>query len=149
MMTEAQDQNQNSGDIFPENLQIDEKARQHLTAIATWCIVIVVTALIGYALNVAELLMSKGAAPIQTEGFTFKLDTRQSPGGVLIGLIIGLALNYFLFRFATQTQKAISGFDQDKLNNGFSNLKNYFIFLSVLMILFCLLMLLVIPALLK
>lgn len=137
---------QTTSNLFPDSLQIDERAKQHFAGITTWCIVIVIAALVGYVLSIADLFIRK-STPIQSEGFSMKLETGRSPGGIIIGLIIGLALNYFLFRFATQTQKAIATFDQDRLNNGFSNLKTYFVFFSIIMILICLASLFIIPAL--
>jgi hypothetical protein len=137
---------QTTSNLFPDSLQIDERAKQHFTGITTWCIIIVIVALIGYVLNIADLMMKK-SVPMQSEGFSMKLETKRSPAGIIIGLLIGLALNYFLYRFATQTQKAIATYDQDKLNNGFSNLKTYFVFFSIIMILICVASLFIIPAL--
>ena len=140
---------QNTGDLFTDTLQIDETAKRHFAGITSWCIVIVVVALIGYILNIADLVMRKPASPTRSEGFSFNLDTGRSPSGTIVALIIGLLLNFFLYRFAMQTQKAIATFDQARLNNGFSNLKTYFIFFSILMIIICLASLLIIPAILK
>ena len=137
---------QTPSNLFPDSLQIDERAKQLFSGITTWCIIIVIAAVLGYVLNIADLLMNKSSA-MQSEGFALKLETNRSPAGIIIGLIIGLALNYFLFRFATQTQKAIATLDQDRLNNGFSNLKTYFVFFSILMIIVCLASLFIIPAL--
>ena len=139
-------EDQNTSNLFPDSLQIDQRAKQLFRAITSWCMVIVVVALISYVLKIAELLLKRPTQTIRSEGFSLGFTAGPSPAGIVIGLIIGLTLNYFLFRFASQTQKAIATHDQDRLTNGFANLKTYFIFFSILMIIVCLLALIVIPA---
>lgn len=119
------------------DVSIDETAKQHITGIASWAMVVVVTAVIGYLASVIGLFTGAGEdAPVQSEGFGayFKLGS-DSTAGVIFSVAIGLLINYFLYRFATLAKSSIGTQNQEGLTNGFRSLRIYFAITTVLMIL--------------
>ena len=77
---------------------------------------------------------------MQSEGFGAYFKTGgNSIGGTIVSVLIGLLINFFLFRFATQSRGGITALNQDELNGSFRNLKIYFIIISILMIIVSLL----------
>ena len=115
------------------DLSIDETAKDHLRRICSWTMVIVITAVIGYVIAIIKALLPKTQV-IQSEGFGISVNTGQTLGSAIFGIIIGLLLNYFLFQFANLTKKGVNGMNQTDLNTGFYNLKIYFVIISVLVI---------------
>jgi hypothetical protein len=130
------------------DLSIDETAKDHLRRICSWALMIVVTAVISYAVAIIKALMPKTQG-IQSEGFGVSVSTGQNLGGVIFITVIGLLVNYFLYQFGNLTKKGVNGMSQTDLNAGFYNLKIYFVIISVLVIIvlaFVLLVLLAIGA---
>jgi small-conductance mechanosensitive channel len=115
------------------DLSIDETAKDHLRRICSWTMVIVITAVIGYVIAIIKALLPKTQV-IQSEGFGISVNTGQTLGSAIFGIIIGLLLNYFLYQFANLTKKGVNGMNQTDLNAGFYNLKIYFVIISVLVI---------------
>ena len=115
------------------DLSIDETAKDHLRRICSWTMVIVITAVIGYVIAIIKALLPKTQV-IQSEGFGISVNTGQTLGSAIFGIIIGLLLNYFLYQFANLTKKGVNGMNQTDLNTGFYNLKIYFVIISVLVI---------------
>ena len=68
------------------------------------------------------------------KGLEFLLAREQNLGSVIFGIVIGLLINYFLYKFANLTRKGVNGMSQTDLNAGFYNLKIYFVIISVLVI---------------
>lgn len=133
----------------PENslfdLSIDETAKDHLRRICSWTMIIVITAVIGYVVAIIKALMPKTQG-IQSEGFGISINTGQNLGSVILGILIGLLLNYFLYQFANLTKRGVNGMSQTDLNAGFYNLKIYFVIISVLVIIVLAFVLLVLVA---
>lgn len=122
--------------LFSTELKIDEPAKSHIRSMASWIMVIVVVAVIGYALSVLSLFSSRDIGVPRTEGFGSSLITdSNSPGQVLFSVIIGLLLNYFLFRFASGAKSALNGMNQAQMASSFRSLKIYFVITSILLIL--------------
>jgi small-conductance mechanosensitive channel len=115
------------------DLSIDETAKDHLRRICSWTMVIVITAVIGYVIAIIKALLPKTQV-IQSEGFGISVNTGQTLGSAIFGIIIGLLLNYFLYQFSNLTKKGVNGMNQTDLNAGFYNLKIYFVIISVLVI---------------
>jgi small-conductance mechanosensitive channel len=115
------------------DLSIDETAKDHLRRICSWTMVIVITAVIGYVVAIIKALMPK-AQVIQSEGFGVSVGAGQNLGSVILGIIIGLLINYFLYQFANLTKKGVNGMSQTDLNAGFYNLKIYFVIISIMVI---------------
>jgi len=118
------------------DLSIDETAKDHLRRICSWALMIVVTAVISYAVAIIKALMPKTQG-IQSEGFGVSVSTGQNLGGVIFITVIGLLVNYFLYQFGNLTKKGVNGMSQTDLNAGFYNLKIYFVIISVLVIISC------------
>lgn len=125
----------NSNDLFGD-LTFDHTAREYIRSLAKWAMVIVVVAVIGYAISLVEAFTAPEIAPVRSEGFDFGLKmTSADKTGTIITIIIGLLLNLFLFRFATQARTGLNGFNQSALNNSFNSLKIYFMITVILCIL--------------
>lgn len=135
------EQNDNESSIF--DLSVNETSKDHLKKIATWAIVIVVCAVIGYIFTFIKALQPRNSFQ-ETEGFGTSFTTGGSIAGTVITIIIGLLLNYFLFQFANFTKKGVNGMSQTDLNTGFYNLKIYFVILGILVIICVVIALLVI-----
>lgn len=137
-------------DLFPSSIKIDGTASTHIRAIASWAMIVVITTVFGYVLNIIALVINPDApAEIQSEGFSTTVFTeRQSVGGTVFTILIGLAINYFLYRFASGVTGSINGMSQEKFSSSFRYLKIYFAIITILMILALLFMLIAIPALL-
>ena len=95
--------------------------------------IIVATAVISYVVAIIKALMPKTQV-IKSEGFGASVSVGEGIGSVILGVIIGLLVNYFLYQFASLTRKGVNGMSQTDLNAGFYNLKIYFVIISVLFI---------------
>lgn len=126
---------QNQQNLFPE-LGFDITARQHLRSLASWSMIIVVVAIVGYIINIFALYSQPEQVSTVSEGFDMRnyVKTTNSTWGTVISIAIGLLLNYFLFRFATQVRTGIDGLSQPTMANSFRNLKSYFMAWSILLI---------------
>jgi uncharacterized protein DUF5362 len=127
------EENQNYQDNSLFDLSIDETAKNHLRSLATWGMVIVISAVIGYVLAIIKALQTKPQG-IQSEGFGSSFTAGGNLGGAIFGIVIGLLVNYFLFQFANHTKRGINGMSQADLDSGFYNLKIYFAIIGVLLI---------------
>jgi hypothetical protein len=71
-------------------------------------------------------------------------ETNSTLGAVRVGMVIGMLITsaiiffplLFLLRFANAMRRAIAGNDQMRLNEAFQNLKVYFRYLGILVIIF-------------
>lgn len=113
---------------------MDSIARQHIRSIASWATIIVTTTVVGYALSLIVSFLRKSPAIQQSEGFdlTSRLGGGSETLTEIITILIGLFINFFLFRFATQAKAAIEGYNQEQLASGFRNLKIYFMITTIL-----------------
>lgn len=135
-------------DLFSSAIKIDGTAKMHIRSIASWAMVIVVATVFGYVLNILELIISPDE-PVVTysEGFTASfLSGEKSVGGTIVTIMIGLVINYFLYRFASGVTSSINGMSQEKFSNSFRNLKIYFAITTIIMILFLLILLIAVLA---
>jgi hypothetical protein len=137
-------------DLFSSEIKIDGVAKEHIRSLASWAMVIVVVAVAGYILNILELIMQPNEPVVtQAEGFSVSfLSGQRSVTGTIITIMIGLAINYFLYRFASTAVGSINGLSQEKFSNSFRNLKIWFAITTIIMILFLLLLLIGVTALL-
>lgn len=130
----------NNSDLFGD-LSFDHTAKQYIRSIASWAIVIVVVAVISYALSLIRVLTAPEIVTPKAEGFDFNFAMKsEGVGGTVFVILVGLLINYFLYRFATLAKTGLNGLDQTSLNKSFNNLKVYFIILSIV----CLLIFLVV-----
>lgn len=127
-------------DIFSSTgIKIEDTARRHIAGIASWAMIIVVTAVIGYALTLFQLFSRPKATVTRSEGFeNFIQASTDNRGFGILGILIGLLINYFLYQFAVQSRKSISELNPAQLGASFRNLKIYFLITTVIMIIVCL-----------
>jgi|SRR6218665_347025 len=129
------EQDNTSSDLFSE-MSIDAMGKQYIRSLASWAMVTVVVAVIGYVLNILELFKEKPVAYNSAEGFG-RLPAafgQSSLFSVFFGIAIGILVNFFLFRFATLAKAGVDGHDQQKLTSSFTNLKAYFMACSIILI---------------
>jgi hypothetical protein len=130
-----QENNSSNNDLFGD-LTFDHTARQYIRSIAGWAMVIVVVALISYAIALIQSFTTPEVAAVRSEGFDFGLKTtRADKTWTIIPILFGLLLNFFLFRFATQAKTGVNGLNQAALNKSFNSLKIYFMITVILSIL--------------
>lgn len=133
-------------DLFSEDMPLDDTGRMHLRGIASWAMIIVVTSVLGYVLSIITLFRpAEMLAPV--EGFSRSVPVERNAGGTIITILIGLVINFFLYRFATSSRAAITAIDSARLSSGIRNLKFYFVITSLLLLLALLLVLLVVTSL--
>lgn len=137
------EQDNRSSNLFNE-MSIDAMGKQYIRSLASWAMVIVVVAVIGYIINILELFKAKPVSYSRMEGFGgFAQGLSGSNAfSVFFGIVIGGLINFFLFRFASLAKAGIDGHDQQKLTSSFNNLKAYFMACSIMLIIifvFCLL----------
>lgn len=125
---------QNQNNLFPE-LGFDLTARQHLRSLASWSMIIVVVALIGYVISIISLYTQPEQVSTMSEGFDVRTYVKaNSTSSVVLQIVIGLLVNYFLFRFASQVRTGIDGLNQANMASSFKNLKSFFMAMSILLI---------------
>lgn len=132
------EQQQPPVDLFATPIRIDDTAKRHITALAQWAMIIVITAVIGYVITLIQAFIPSRTI-IETEpdseGFSsFMRMGGQSIAGAIFGIVIGLLINYFLYRFSVLSRKSIAASDVDQLGGSFRNLKIYFIIITIFMI---------------
>jgi hypothetical protein len=136
-------------DLFRDEFHIDETGKMHIRSLASWAMVVVITSVLGYVASILELFTSKEEyAPVEGFSSTFAFEGTNTGGSIFV-IIIGLLINFFLYRFASQAKTAVGALNVEKLNNSFRNLKIYFVITSILMILVLLLLLLGMTSLLR
>ena len=127
-------QDDNQGHLFTE-LGFDHTARQHILSIASWAMIVVVVSVIGYILNLVQIVTGAKEAVPQSEGFGMvDVFAANNTTSSVISIIIGLLINFFLYRFASMARSGINELNQDQLNRSFNNLKFYFVTVSVILI---------------
>jgi len=132
--------------LFSE-VTIDETAKSNIAGIASWAMIIVVTAVIGYVLTVIGLFTKPSVVTVQRDGFTSSMAMGGGEAvGTIITIIVGLVINYFLYKFATQSRISLATHSQEHLADSFRNLKIYFAITTVLMIIGLLIILLAMAA---
>lgn len=131
-----------NSDLFGD-LSFDHTAKQYLRSIASWAMVIVVVAVTGYVFSLVRVLTAPQIITPKSEGFDFNFTVKsESIGSVVFVILVGLLINYFLYRFATLAKTGLNGLNQASLNKSFNNLKVYFILCTIICILLFLLFIL-------
>jgi hypothetical protein len=130
-------ENQNQGDSLFE-LRLEDENRSQIQTIAKWAKIMAVCAFISYTTAIIVAIFGKETASISSfndgnitaSGFS----RIGNIAGAFVIAIIGLAINYFLYRFAVDIGQSINTVDQFKLNSGLANLKTYFKILCILLL---------------
>jgi glucan phosphoethanolaminetransferase (alkaline phosphatase superfamily) len=108
------------------DLSIEGAARDFLQTAATWARIIAIVGFVTAGLSVLEAVIGKaGANSVTLIGSTL---------GALIGAAITVAINIFLYRFATNTLNSLSNMNQIEFNAGINSLKTYFKILGIILI---------------
>jgi len=127
------------------SLNIDPVTKTHLTETARWARFLAIFGMIVLALGLVVSLM--GATVFKTFfGFPTGIEDETNASlsamrvGMVVGTIITLAIFFFpllfLLRFANAMRRAIAANDQNRLNESFQNLKVYFRYLGILVLIF-------------
>ena len=128
-------QEENQPDLFTD-ISIDHTAKQHILSIASWAMIMVVVAVIGYVLSIFQLFAAPKQLAVRSEGFDMTTAfTGDSISFTFGGIIIGLLINFFLYRFASMARNGVNNLNQDALNKSFNSLKIYFVIMSAILIL--------------
>ncbi len=123
MQTEA-----SSDDVF--GLAIDAHSRELLRTSATWAKIIAIVSFVSAGVSVLS-------AVIKSTSMSENVVAMAAPiVGSLITAAITVALNLFLLRFASNISDSLSNMNQQQFNNGASNLRIYFKFIGILIIIF-------------
>jgi hypothetical protein len=118
------------------NLSFDTEARSFLRQMTLWARICAVCAFIGYGLSlVLAIFGHRRIIDSETDGFNMGMYVRTgSVLGVLITIVIGGILNYFLYRFSVDTARGLESMNSGKLNEGLGGLRTYFKILGILTI---------------
>jgi membrane protein YqaA with SNARE-associated domain len=128
-------ENQNQPDSFLK-VTFDDNAREQLKTIALWAKICALCAFISYAVALIVAVFAKTKS-VTFGGENLTLTSYARAGaiaGAIISAVIGCAINYFLYRFATDAKEGLTGIDQIKLNDGLRNLKTYFKILGIILL---------------
>ena len=124
-------QTENQTDLFA-GVSFDITAREHIRSMAGWIMTGVVVAILGYILSAVDLA-THPAAGAETGNFSMGLSGLELSVSILF-ILIGLVVNYFLYRFAVLARRGLKNQDQAQLNAGLHSLKLFFIITSVICI---------------
>jgi hypothetical protein len=119
---------QQSENIF--GLTINEVAKQELSTLCTWARITAITAFISYGLGLIAAFVGKQ----YNEGVNAEASKIGAVISAIVILAIGVPLNLYLLNFTKSTMASLRSSDTMKLEIGTTNLKMYFKFLGILMI---------------
>jgi hypothetical protein len=118
------------------NLSFDMVGLDTLRQLSLWAKIISVCAFIGYAFSLAGALFghprSSGFIDEQSSAVTGSRISNIL--GAFLVVIVGGAINYFLYRFAVGIDRGVSSMDALKVNEGFNSLRIYFKILGIILI---------------
>jgi hypothetical protein len=119
------------------NISFDEAARAQIKQAAGWAKVVTLCAFAGYAVVLVVAIFGQTSVQpdLSSNGEIIGGYVRTSSmAGVILSIVLGVFINYFLYRFAVATAKGIDNMDPLKTNEGFNNLRRYFKILGILII---------------
>lgn len=108
------------------DLKIDDTARGYLRTAATWAKIIAIAGFVSAGLTILELII-QGAGT----------GTYEFIAGFLLMLLfmsIGVVVNIFLYRFASNTLKGLNTISQVQFNEGVNNLRIYYKLIGIIFI---------------
>ncbi|MEX6687038.1 DUF5362 family protein [Danxiaibacter flavus] len=125
--------NTSSSSLF--ELQIDTLTTSHLVSTAKWAKFI---SIVGFVMSALIVLVAFFAGSLLSV-FSPAGSAGYMSGSFLTVVYLIFALlfflpNLFLFNYAGKMQQALNGNDQNALNNSFAQLKSYFRFIGIIMI---------------
>jgi len=113
---------QNTENIF--NLTLDQEAKSFLKTIAVWAKIIAIIAFVEVGLSLVNAFIGKESAAVII-GSIF---------AAMIGGLISVLLNVFLYRFAKKVGDGIASSNQQLFNEGVNSLRNYFKIYGIILI---------------
>ena len=121
------------------DLSFDENVKQSLKGAATWGGLAAIVSLIGSILGLVNYFVEKGKESRYGGNSLEEMQIQQAAntGGfvsVVITLIIGIILFYFLNKFSRSAKAGIDTNDHYLINEGLGSLSTYFKFIGVLLI---------------
>jgi hypothetical protein len=128
-------ENHNQDNSFLK-VTFDDNAREQLKTIALWAKICAICAFISYAIALIVAFLGRTRTTTYGDENAVVASTTKAAAiaGAVISAVIGYAINYFLYRFATDTKQGLDGIDQVKLNEGLLNLKTYFKILGIILL---------------
>jgi hypothetical protein len=118
------------------HLSFDMVGLDTLRQLSLWAKIISLCAFIGYVFSLATVFFGHPkSSPLDDEQSTAVAVTRTA--NILItflAVIIGAAINYFLYRFAVGIDRGVRSMDALKVNEGFNSLRIYFKILGIILI---------------
>jgi hypothetical protein len=118
------------------NLSFDMVGLDTLRQLSLWAKIISICAFIGYAFSLAGALFGhqKSSAYFDDQSFSATAGRASNILGTFLAVIIGGAINYFLYRFAVGVDRGVRSMDALKVNEGFNSLRIYFKILGIILI---------------
>ncbi|MBK8139799.1 MAG: hypothetical protein IPK57_01430 [Chitinophagaceae bacterium] len=121
------------------DLSFDENVKQSLKGAATWGGIAAIVSLIGSVLGLVNYFVEKGKESRYGGNSLEEMQIQQAAntGGlvsVVITLIIGIILFYFLNKFSRSAKAGVDTNDHYLINEGLGSLSTYFKFIGVLLI---------------
>ena len=125
------------------DLTIDGTARTYLKNTTRWTRFLAITGfvfcglLIPCLFIVGPLLSSLYTfSAVRGDSFVQPMDTRGLLVGIIIQILLLLFPSLFLFRFSTSLKIALQSNDQQRLNLAFKNMRIFYRFLGILLLIF-------------
>ena len=121
---------------LPGDVQLTNESAHLLMTTARWAKFLAVFGFIAYGLLIIATVA--GAAAVSSGYMGANYPFRGNPWGLAVSVIILAVVYffplYFLLRFASKTQRAFRTNDTYELTEGFHSLKNYYVFIGVLLL---------------
>ena len=116
------------------NIALDTGIRAQIKQAATWARICALCAFIGYGVALIVAIFGRAAADSGESESVGNMVRIGRIGFVLVSILIGGAINYFLYRFAVATIKGINDMDNITTNDGFNSLRTYFKICGIILI---------------
>lgn len=116
------------------SVAFDENTRRHIRTAAQWARIVALCAFIGYAISLVVVFFGRVSETVEYGGYTTRSSRAGSIIGALIATVIGVIINFFLYRFADSTVKGMDAMDSIRSNDGFNNLRIYFKIYGIIII---------------
>jgi len=127
------DNQQQSDTIF--GFSFDSIGREYLKKIAWWARLVAICAFVGYGFElIAAIFGKRQYMRTYDDTPTVSISSGNSIVGTFIIIIIGCALNYFLYKFSVATKDGLNNMNQLRLNEGLNNLRTYFKIQGILLL---------------
>ena len=118
----------------PGKIEIDQETLNHLNTTRKWTMFF---AILGFIF--IGLMIIAGVLATTFMSFFDSQETGSIPKGLILIIFLAISLLYFfpvlfLFRFSKHTGNAVQTLNKEELRLGFKNLKSYFVYIGVMLI---------------